>query len=240
MTGLDVKKIRKELGLTQKEFAEKLKIHYRTVQKWESGETEIQQKNILHIKNTFSTQENTPKTTTFQPNQEVFISSNDEMDIFYNKNGNKYSIKNDGSIDIEVVCLPFPAYASYLEVYMDEQQVLENFSTATFRVDKIGKGYYMAFNVKGDSMNGGGINDTPDGASILAREIGRHLWNGSFKHEKYGYILMTKNCIFHKDIKDYNANTGKLTLTSRNADCEDFELDINDVNRIFNVIKRNF
>lgn len=51
---------------------------------------------------------------------------------------------------------------------------------------------------------------------------------------------MTKNNIYHKDIVGYNPDTGKLLLHSRNPIENDFELDINDVYRIFNVIKRTF
>ena len=37
MNGLDIKKIRTDLGLTQVEFAKRLGISMRTVQNWESG-----------------------------------------------------------------------------------------------------------------------------------------------------------------------------------------------------------
>ncbi len=37
MNGLDVKKIRKNLGLTQKQLSEKLGVDIKTVQNWESG-----------------------------------------------------------------------------------------------------------------------------------------------------------------------------------------------------------
>lgn len=165
---------------------------------------------------------------------------NDEVEIFTNKNGIKFQLYPDDTYKIEVLKIPFPAYATYLEVYNDEEKLKNEFTTTTFKVDKIAKGYYLAFDIKNDSMNGGGIDDTPNGAEILAREIGRHLWNGKFRHEKYGYILMTKKNIYHKDIKSYDENTGMLTLSSRNPLEQDFELSINDVFRIFNVIKRTF
>lgn len=37
MNDLDIKKIRKELGLSQKELASKVEVHWRTVQNWEQG-----------------------------------------------------------------------------------------------------------------------------------------------------------------------------------------------------------
>mgnify|MGYP007112212607 CR=1 FL=1 len=74
---------------------------------------------------------------------------------------------------------------------------------------------------------------------MLARELGRHLWQ-SFRKEKYGYILMTKSNIYHKDIIDFDTEKGILTLHSRNSNCKDFTISINDVYRIFYVIKRTF
>lgn len=53
MNNLELKKFRKKTGLNQKEFASRLDVHFRTVQKWESGETEISQKNEKHILSTF-------------------------------------------------------------------------------------------------------------------------------------------------------------------------------------------
>ncbi len=50
MKGLELKEIRKKLGLTQKEFAEMLKVNARTIQKWENGEVEIHENNAFMIK----------------------------------------------------------------------------------------------------------------------------------------------------------------------------------------------
>lgn len=169
----------------------------------------------------------------------VLISNDTEVDILQNKNGNTYYMYEDGSVEIEVLNLPFPAYASYIQAYFDETQMMEELTTVRFAVDKVGKGNYMSFDIKGDSMNGGMLDDTPDGAKVLARELGKHLWQ-SFRPEKYGYILMTKDNIYHKDIVDYNSDNGKLTLHSRNPKCEDFTINLNDVYRIFYIIKRTF
>lgn len=166
--------------------------------------------------------------------------SDNTVEVLTNSNGNKFYIQEDDRIKIEVIKIPFPAYASYLETFEDEVKLHEEFSTITFPVDHIGRGNYIAFEVKGDSMNGGGIDDTPDGADILCREIGRHLWCGGFRRTKYGLVLLTKTGIYHKDITDFNADTGEITLESRNKDCEKFKLNLNDVYKIFNVIKRYF
>ena len=164
----------------------------------------------------------------------------DEVEEFVNKNGIKFYEYPDGTTKIEVLKVPFDAYASYLEAFEDECKLHTEFSTTTFTVDKVAKGNYMAFNTKNNSMWNEGGYDTPDKAEVLARELGRHLWQNGFHKNKYGFILMTKQAIYHKDIKHYNKETGMLILSSRNPSEDDFEISINDVYRIFNVIKRTF
>lgn len=167
--------------------------------------------------------------------------SDNTVEVLTNTHGNKFYIQEDDRIVIEVLKIPFPAYASYLEVSEDETRLLEDeFSNISFPVDHIGRGSYIAFEVKGDSMNGGGIDDTPDGADILCREIGRHLWTSGFRKTRYGSVLLTKTGIYHKDIVNYNENNGQITLESRNKECEPFQLNLNDVYKIYNVIKRSF
>lgn len=168
------------------------------------------------------------------------VNIDEEVEVFTNKNGIRFFEYPDNTTKIEVIKLPFNAYASYLEAYNDEEKLMNEFSTTTFTVDKVAKGNYMAFCTKNESMNGGGIDDTPGGAEVLAREIGRHLWKSGFHTNKYGFILMTTEAIYHKDIKDYNNETGMILLSSRNPSEEDFEISINNVYRIFNVIKRTF
>ena len=161
--------------------------------------------------------------------------------LIHNKNGNSYREIRDGVYNIEAEVIPFEAYASYAES-LETGTVEEDFDTEIFRVDRIGRGNYKAFIVKGDSMNGGGIDDTKDGATVLARELGRQHWKDGFNDTEYGWIILCKENIFHKDIVDYDSETGDITLHSRNKSPEysDFTINLNDCYQIFKVIKRTF
>ncbi|MGV0980454.1 helix-turn-helix domain-containing protein [Empedobacter falsenii] len=164
---------------------------------------------------------------------------NQEPEIFTNNHGNKFHIYPDGTIRIEVLKIPFPAYASYVESYFDEVKLKEDFSTITFKVDHIGRGYYLGFESTGDSMWNNGGYDTPSGADILGREIDRQLWIDGFRKTTYGFIIVSKQGIWHKDIKEIT-NDGKLVLTSRNPECKPFKYPVDDIKQIFHVIKRSF
>ena len=164
---------------------------------------------------------------------------NQDAEIFTNTHGNKFYIYPDGTIRIEVIKIPFPAYASYVECYFDEAKLKEDFNVITFKVDHIGRGYYLGFESTGDSMWNNGGYDTPSGADILGREISRHLWVNGFNKATYGFIIVTPKGIWHKDIKEITSS-GNLVLVSRNPECQPFEYPIDDVKQIFHVIKRSF
>lgn len=170
------------------------------------------------------------------------VDSNKKSNIsndLLNTNGNKFTEKPDGSFDIEVSLIPFEAYASYL-VSVEEATVHQDFERVVFNVDRYGRGHYQAFKINGNSMNGGSINDVPDGALVLGRELGRHLWKDGFRPADHGFVILSKENIFHKDIIDFDTETGDITCHSRNKSPEytDFKLNLNDVYQIFRVIKR--
>lgn len=227
----------KDRGITAYKIAESTNLTEVGINKILNGQSKNPRRSTLVILENFLHNNNVKNT---KQNDVNIRSVEDEIEVFVNKNGVKFFEFPDGTTKIEVLKIPFTAYASYLEAFNDEDKLYNDFSTTTFSVDKVAKGNYLAFSVKNDSMWNEGGYDTPSGAEVLAREIGRHLWKTGFHKNIYGFILMTKSAIYHKDIKAYNDQTGMLLLSSRNPNTQDFEISINDVFRIFNVIKRTF
>lgn len=238
----------KERGLTAYKIAEETSLTEVGINKILNGKSKTPRKSTLEILHNylFVYKENLQNNYVEESKTKYKISEaslkqvDEEIEVFENKNGIKFFVYPDGTTKIEVVKIPFNAYATFLEAYTDEEKLHTEFSKTIFTVDKVAKGNYLSFDIKNNSMNGGGIYDTPSGAEVLCREIGRHLWSGGFHKNDYGFILMTKNAIYHKDIKNYNKDNGMLTLSSRDKENKDFEVNINDVFRIFNVVKRTF
>lgn len=164
---------------------------------------------------------------------------NQEPEILKNSNGNKYFVYPDGTIRIEVIKIPFNAHASYVECYNDEVILQEEFSTISFKVDHIGRGNYVGFESVGDSMWNNGGYDTPSGADMLGREVGKHLWCNGFHSTRYGFVIISKEGIWHKDITCLKED-GTLTLSSRNPTSKPFDYPIDDILQVFHVIKRSF
>jgi len=170
----------------------------------------------------------------------TYLTKSETPELMFNNYGNKFTFYSGGSIDIEARKVPFTSYVAYALNYQNETKLNELFGLVEFRVDLFEVGHYTVFGIVGDSMNGGNIDDTPDGAEVLAREIKTELWEGGFKQTNYGFVLVTKDGFMHKDIASFNQDTRLLKLTGRNELYRSLEYPIDQVYQIFHVIKRLF
>ena len=158
-----------------------------------------------------------------------------------NTNGNVFTELKNGKYRIYVKKVSVKAFGSYLSDNHDPE-FLNELEQVSFTVDHIGKGNYICFEVQGDSMNGGGINDAPEGAELLCRELGRQHWKDGFRDSQYGWVVVHNETVLYKDIKSLDMNNGELILSSRSGlpQHSDFTVNMNDVRQIWKVIKRAY
>lgn len=129
------------------------------------------------------------------------------------------------------------AYAGYLTGYQD-QEYIDQLPTVLFDVDHDPKGNYLAFEVKGDSMNDGSDESYKDGDRLLCREIPSHLWCNSKLHlRKWDFVIVHKEGVLVKRIVDHDVQNHTITIHSLNPFYEDQVIDLVDVYQIFNVIE---
>lgn len=231
MTGEQFKEMREKLGYSQEELAVLLGKTRVTISRWENSD-KIHPNYVSLISNMYKSND-----TILNQNDAI----NENVSEYENKNGNKFIELPNGKYRIQTSKVPFKAYSSFIEVFNDEYQLNQKFETTFFTVDQIGHGKYIAFVTQNESMNGGGINDTPGGAEVLCREVGKHNWNDGFRDSDYGFIIVAFNGIFHKDIQNTDEK-GKIMCTSRNPSPEHqpFPLILDEVHSIWRVIKRTF
>ena len=108
-------------------------------------------------------------------------------------------------IQQDVVYIPLVnqfAYAGYLDGYSD-CTYLEQLPKVPFIVDHEGHGNYIAFEVKGDSMNNGTEESYLEGDRLYCREIQPHLWATSKLHlRKWDFVIVHEDGIVVKRIID--------------------------------------
>lgn len=217
MNALEVKNYREIAGLTQQQFADKLSVSLRAVQSWESGARNVSQSTAFQIETLFG--------STHIVN---------EAQVEYN---------GSHVLDSRVMHVPLVqkyAYGGYLSGFGDVEY-LEDLPTYPFIVeDKTFKGKYMAFEVRGDSMDDGTINSYPQGTVVLCREVQRTHWQSKLHHNawKAFVIVHRESGILIKQITQHDTAKGVLTLSSLNPQFEDVEIRLDDCLQIFNVIKK--
>lgn len=129
------------------------------------------------------------------------------------------------------------AYAGYLCGYADPEYI-ETLPTLPFIVDQEAHGSYIAFEVKGDSMDDGTDEAYKEGDRLLCREIQQHLWASSKLHiRKWDFVIVHSEGILIKRIVDHDVELGTITIHSLNPLYPDRLISLRDVRQIFNVIE---
>jgi len=155
MNNLYLKLKRKELGLTQLGLAKKLGVDRMTIINYERGrvipESKVKLLNI--ILNSESKNEN-------EVNYESDITNDLEvnepcvMDFHENKNANKFMKLPNGQYLMTMPLAEYDVQAGFLDHFQD-LDYLADMAQHSIIVDKPAQGRYIAFRVKGDSMDDG-------------------------------------------------------------------------------------
>lgn len=179
-------------------------------------------------------QESSPEASTVKTKgNDIYLETSSGIK-YYELSGNKYRMR--------VPLVPFNAYARYIsETCEPIQQDRESWDEVEFIVDKIGHGNYMAFEIKGDSMNDDSRRSFIQGDLVLARELDKVHWTNSLRYNQYPFwIIVLSDTILCKEIIDHNVETGDIICHSLNPSPEyaDFTINLKDVCRIFNIVQK--
>ncbi|MDI3319162.1 S24 family peptidase [Pinibacter soli] len=133
------------------------------------------------------------------------------------------------------------AYAGYLNGYGDAEY-LGTLPTVPFVLPDgpTPKGSYLAFEVKGESMNDGTVDSIVEHDLALGRLIQPHLYCDSKLHYKRwnSFVIVTKNDgIVIKQIINHDVENKTITIHSLNPEYEDNTIHLTDVAQIFNVVQ---
>lgn len=129
------------------------------------------------------------------------------------------------------------AYAGYANGYGDSEYI-DSLPTLPFIVDHEAQGHYVAFEVKGDSMNDGSEESYLEGDRLLCREIQRHLWaEYKLHYRKWDFVIVHMEGVLIKRIIDHDVENHTITIHSLNPMYTDKVIDLCEVRQIFNVIE---
>lgn len=236
--GSRLKKLIEDKGLTPYELSEKTGIAQSTLSRIINKNSKPNIKNGEILANYFKIS----KSFLINGNEsDALVDSKFQIEYLENNNGNKFKELENGKFIMTVPLVPAKAYATYISECCDGETI-EGFNEVNFYVDQYARGNYVAFEIKGDSMDNGGLYDNPEGCITLCRELGKHHWKDGFKDSQYGWIIVHRDTILCKDITKQDLINGIITCHSRNTSPEysDFDVKLDEVKQIFKIIKRTF
>lgn len=130
------------------------------------------------------------------------------------------------------------AQAGFLAGWGDEEY-MEELPKVPWEVDKEYKGRYVTFEVAGDSME----SDTNpresifEGDLLLCREVQRTHWKNKLHIHKWDFVIVHREQgILVKRIKEHITGNGTLVLHSLNPYYDDFNVEMDDLIAIFNIV----
>ena len=129
------------------------------------------------------------------------------------------------------------AYAGYLSGYGDPEYI-DKLPRIDFTPDRHMTGNYIAFEVRGDSMNDGSTDSYLEGELLICREVEPVYWKDSQLFiNKRDFVIIHKEGILIKRIIAHNVENHTITIHSLNPMYQDEVLDLADVRQIFSVVE---
>lgn len=227
MTGQEIiNKVLEELNLKAPTFAESIGVKYQRIFDLQKGK----------VKKISSSLANDIISKYGQFNLTWLLTGEGEMLNTPNQPSDEASLI-DEPIILRVPLVSQYAQAGYLSGYADAAY-MATLPTIPYIVDHEAQGHYVAFEVKGDSMNDGTEDAILEGDRLLCREIMPHLWVDSKLHiRKWDFVIVHTEGILVKRIIDHDVEKHTITIHSLNSMYPDKVINLADVKQIFNVIE---
>lgn len=227
MTGQEIiNKVLEELNLKAPTFAENIGVKYQRIFDLQKGK----------VKKISSSLANDIISKYGQFNLTWLLTGEGEMLNTPNQPSDEAS-PIDEPIILRVPLVSQYAQAGYLCGYADAAY-MATLPTIPYIVDHEAQGHYVAFEVKGDSMNDGTEDAILEGDRLLCREIMPHLWADSKLHiRKWDFVIVHTEGILVKRIINHDVENHTITIHSLNSMYPDKVINLADVKQIFNVIE---
>jgi phage repressor protein C with HTH and peptisase S24 domain len=129
------------------------------------------------------------------------------------------------------------AYAGYLGGYGDPEYV-GTLPTIDFTPDREMTGNWLAFEVKGDSMDNGSKESYVEGEIVICREVEPEYWRDSRLFiNKRDFVIVHEEGILIKRITEHNVEAHTITIHSLNPMYPDRTLNLEHVHQIFSIVE---
>ena len=148
----------------------------------------------------------------------------------------EYNLRSYSERVIYVPLVSQYAHGGYLSGFADEEY-LRQLPVIPFIIEQDARGRYIAFEVRGDSMDDGTRQSYAQDDIVLCREVEMDMYRDAqmnFKHTDF--VIVHNDGIIIKRIIDHDVLNHKITVHSFNPIFDDMVIDLADIKQIFSVI----
>ena len=129
------------------------------------------------------------------------------------------------------------AYAGYLSGYGDPEY-MDSLPMIDFTPDREMTGNWLAFEVRGDSMDDGTKQGYVQGEIVICREIEPHLWRDYKLHfNQRDFVIVHEDGILLKRVIEHDVATHTIVIHSLNHEYPDRTINLSQVRKIFSVVE---
>ena len=129
------------------------------------------------------------------------------------------------------------AQAGYLTGYGD-QEYIESLPVIDFTPDREMTGNWLAFEVRGDSMDDGTKHGYEQGEIVICREVEPYLYKDSRLHfNQRDFVIVHEEGILLKRVIEHDVEHHTIVIHSLNPEYPDRTLDLAQVRQIFSVVE---
>ena len=129
------------------------------------------------------------------------------------------------------------AYAGYLAGYKD-QKYIDQLPIIPFDSEDDPNFRYMAFEMKGNSMDDGSRDSYIDGDKLFCQEIPLRMWDTSKLHTmNWNFVIVYKEGIIVRKIIDHDIQNRTIVVHPLNPFINDELINLVDVYQIFHVLE---
>lgn len=211
MNHLEFKSIRKSLKMKQSELSKSIGVGTRAIQYWEKGERKIPETTAFFMRNLLSKKQKLIN----EISPQTMSSTSPVMNVHL---VNQY------------------AQAGYIKGYANRKYI-QSLPTIPYADDIEHQDEYMCFEVKDDKMDDGSSDSYLVGDILLCRNIKPDLWVNKLQYNKWDFVIVHKEKgIMVKRITNHDLENNIITLHCLNDYYPDFEIQLDDVVKLFNII----
>ncbi len=229
-----IKQLRRKNGINQSDLAFAIGVSLRTIQLYEKKNANIPIKNLNKIADFFE-----------MSIGELYLYEVNEGEGNYSKKqpfvkGRSFGYQlENGKVLLKVPLLPTELQQDFLNK-QNEDVFIKRLIRMDFLLQSPDDTFYMAFEISGDAMDNGTSYSIPNGTLVLGKKVDKFKLHSNKGLRNKAFVFICANRIICKSITAISMDLETIICHNLNPSPEykDFEIQMNEVSDVYEVIKR--